>query len=449
MSEQSVFQAGDFNYEECSLLSSSGVSYPDFEKQVVSIILFENIFQNSMHGQLTVIDTNNLPMNMPLTGQDYLTLKIKTPNIQKPIVNHVFCITQLMSRSELSTGAMSYTFKLISPEALRNNRVRVQSSYTDTPSEVIEKVFKDVIKSTKNITIEKTNGIRKYVSPYSRPFDFIKDITRESISSKSQSPNYLFYENTKGFFFVTTDYLYNQGMVAEFEPSDMGLLEEHGKRDVDRDYRNMLSYVISDSTNTVAAARGGMLGGRLVVYNIFNKNYEVHTHDYFRDFDNFSRISKNPIYNETPIDDEGKTLGNFPNSNINLHPTSKSDGLDARYSESYNDNQSEKWLLPLRSKLMELNMGQNIGLSVHGRADLAVGDKIQITLPITGKSHGKDDLEKFYEGEFLVTHLKHIFDGNTKTHMIEMSVAQDSTPQSYEVVADAKEPKIEGTINKV
>ena len=271
MSEQSVFQAGDFNYEECSLLSSSGVSYPDFEKQVVSIILFENIFQNSMHGQLTVIDTNNLPMNMPLTGQDYLTLKIKTPNIQKPVVNHVFCITQLMSRSELSTGAMSYTFKLISPEALRNNRVRVQSSYTDTPSEVIEKVFKDVIKSTKNITIEKTNGIRKYVSPYSRPFDFIKDITRESISSKSQSPNYLFYENTKGFFFVTTDYLYNQGMVAEFEPSDMGLLEEHGKRDVDRDYRNMLSYVISDSTNTVAAARGGMLGGRLVVYNIFNK----------------------------------------------------------------------------------------------------------------------------------------------------------------------------------
>ena len=98
---------------------------------------------------------------------------------------------------------------------------------------------------------------------------------------------------------------------------------------------------------------------------------------------------------------------------------------------------------------MELNMGQNIGLSVHGRADLAVGDKIQITLPITGKSHGKDDLEKFYEGEFLVTHLKHIFDGNPKTHMIEMSVAQDSTPQSYEVVADAKEPKIEGTINKV
>ena len=45
MSEQSVFQAGDFNYEECSLLSSSGVSYPDFEKQVVSIILFENIFK--------------------------------------------------------------------------------------------------------------------------------------------------------------------------------------------------------------------------------------------------------------------------------------------------------------------------------------------------------------------------------------------------------------------
>ena len=444
-----VFQAGDFDYDECTLLSSSGVSYPNFEKQVVSITLFENIFQNSMHGQLTVVDTNNLPMNMPLTGQDYLTLKIKTPNIQQPVVNHVFCITQLMSSGELSTGAITYTFKLISPEALRNNRVRVQGSYTDTPSNVIEHVLTNGIKSTKDMTIETTTGIRKYVSPYSRPFDFIRDITSESISSKSQSPNYLFYENTKGFFFVTTDYLYNQGRVAEFEPSDSGLLEAHGKRDIERDYRNMLNYVKDDTTNTVAAARGGMLGGRLVVYNIFNKNYEVHTHDYFRDFDNFSRISENPIYNETPIDEEGKTLGNFPNSNINLHPTSKSDGLDARYSESYNDNQSEKWILPVRSKLMELSMGQNIGLTVHGRANLAVGDKVHITQPITGKNHGKSDIEKYYDGEFLVTHLKHIFDGSPKTHMIEMSVAQDSVPHSYDVVADAKEPKIQGTINKV
>lgn len=444
-----VFQAGDFDYDECTLLSSSGVSYPNFEKQVVSITLFENIFQNSMHGQLTVVDTNNLPMNMPLTGQDYLTLKIKTPNIQQPVVNHIFCITQLMSSAELATGAITYTFKLISPEALRNNRVRVQGSYTDTPSNVIEHVLTNVIKSTKDMTIETTTGIRKYVSPYSRPFDFIRDITRESISSKSQSPNYLFYENTKGFFFVTTDYLYNQGRVAEFEPSDSGLLEPHGKRDIERDYRNMLNYVKDDTTNTVAAARGGMLGGRLVVYNIFNKNYEVHTHDYFRDFDNFSRISENPIYNETPIDEEGKTLGNFPNSNINLHPTSKSDGLDARYSESYNDNQSEKWILPVRSKLMELTMGQNIGLTVHGRANLAVGDKVHITQPITGKNHGKSDIEKYYDGEFLVTHLKHIFDGSPKTHMIEMSVAQDSVPHSYDVVADAKEPKIQGTINKV
>ena len=444
-----VFQAGDFDYDECTLLSSSGVSYPDFERQVVSIILYENIFQNSMHGQLTVVDTNNLPMHMPLTGQDYLTLKIKTPNIQQPVVNHVFCITQLISRGELSTGAITYTFKLISPEALKNNRVRVQGSYTDTPSEVIERVLKNVIKSTKDMTIETTTGIRKYVSPYSRPFDFIRDITRESISSKSQSPNYLFYENTKGFFFVTTDYLYNQGAVAEFEPSDSGLLEEHGKRDVERDYRNMLNYVVDDTTNTVAAARGGMLGGRLVVYNIFNKNYEVHTHDYFRDFDNFGRISENPIYNETPIDEEGKTLGNFPNSNINLHPTSRADGVDARYNDSYNDNQSEKWLLPVRSKLMELNMGQSIGLTVHGRTNLAVGDKVHITLPITGKSHGKGDLEKVYEGDFLVTHLKHIFDGSPKTHMIEMSVAQDSVPHTYDVVADAKEPKIQGTINKV
>ena len=444
----SYSQAGHYDIQECILKSSSGVEIPDFEKQWVSIQLHENIFSNGMHGELTVVDTNYLPMNMPLTGQDFITLKFTTPDIEEqPIIDHVFYITQLLAREEISNGAITYTFKLISPETLRDNRVRVTSSYTDTPSEVIENVLKNLLKSTKNMTIEGTTGIRKYVSPYSRPFDFIKSLTRESVSSKTSSPHYLFYESTKGYHFVTTDYLYSVDRVAKFEPSDSSLLP-HGMRDIEKDLNNILSYNISDSTNTVAAARGGMLGSRLIVYNIFNKNYELTDHDYLRDFNNFNRINENPIYNDNEIE-EGKKIGSFPNSNINLHPTSKSDGIDARYNENLTDNQSEKWLLPLRSKIMELSMGQSINLTVHGRADIAVGDKVHITLPITGKTHGDSEIDKVFEGDCLVTHLKHVFENVTKEHLIHMTATQDAIPHSYDIIADSTEPKKQGTITKV
>ena len=128
----SISQAGHYDIQECVLKSSSGVEIPDFEKQWVSIQLHENIFSNGMHGELTVVDTNYLPMNMPLTGQDFITLKFTTPDIEEqPIIDHVFYITQLLAREEISNGAITYTFKLISPETLRDNRVRVMSvSYT-------------------------------------------------------------------------------------------------------------------------------------------------------------------------------------------------------------------------------------------------------------------------------------------------------------------------------
>ena len=447
MSSEKLIQAGDFRFVECILKSSSGVVAEKFEKQIVSLEITEDIFKNSMQGIVVVIDNNNLPINMPLTGQDFLTLKIITPGVEsQPVVDTVFCITQLVGRHEdLSVGAMTYTFKLISSETLRDNRVRVQSSYTDTPSKVVEHIMKNFIKSTKNMTIEETTGTRKYVSPYSRPFDFIKNLTRESVSSKTNSPNYLFYENTKGYFFVTTDYLYNQNIVAEFEPSDTGLLEPHGKRDLDRDMRNILSLGVSNTTNTVAAARGGMFGGRLIVYNLFNKNYELFDHDYFRDFDKHSRMNENHIYNESPIDEEGNTLGNFPKSNINLHPTSKSDGLDARYSDNLSDNQIERWLLQHRAKLMELRLGQSMILTVHGRANIAVGDKVHVTKPITGKTHGDSDLDKINDGEFLVTHIKHTFESAPDTHIMDMNVTNDSIAHSYDIKGDTKEPKKLGT----
>ena len=64
------YQAGHYDIQECVLKSSSGVEIPDFEKQWVSIQLHENIFSNGMHGELTVVDTNYLPMNCLLYTSD-------------------------------------------------------------------------------------------------------------------------------------------------------------------------------------------------------------------------------------------------------------------------------------------------------------------------------------------------------------------------------------------
>ena len=55
--------------------------------------IFENIFTNALSGTVEVVDTANLPTNIPLTGKDFLELKLVKPGLEdEPIVNNVFCI---------------------------------------------------------------------------------------------------------------------------------------------------------------------------------------------------------------------------------------------------------------------------------------------------------------------------------------------------------------------
>ena len=73
--------AGEFNLEKCVLISSAGVS-AEITGNVVEINIFESIFSNALTGSIILTDTNNLSDNMPIIGQEYISLKISTPGLK-------------------------------------------------------------------------------------------------------------------------------------------------------------------------------------------------------------------------------------------------------------------------------------------------------------------------------------------------------------------------------
>ena len=85
--------------------------------------------------------------------------------------------------------------------------------------------------------------------------------------------------------------------------------------------------------------------------------------------------------------------------------------------------------------------GVSIQMKVYGYCKMAVGDKVHLTIPITGKDHGKSKIDTFYEGEFLVTKLRHNFDQSERKHTMIMSVVKDAVPTDYQNVAKSIEPK--------
>ena len=76
-----VQYAGEYELQTCEIIASSGV-VAEISNNIVEINLFENIFSSSLTGSIIFADTNNLTDNLPIIGQEYISIKIITPGME-------------------------------------------------------------------------------------------------------------------------------------------------------------------------------------------------------------------------------------------------------------------------------------------------------------------------------------------------------------------------------
>jgi hypothetical protein len=445
--------AGEYELQELKLYSSTG-NVIDLTTTTIEINLFEDITRNSMSGSIIVADTNNLILNAPIIGQEYVSLKIMTPSLdgeQIDFTENVFCAYKIGLRSDLSLTAEIFEIHLTTPELQKNIRTRISKSYTGTVDEIVEDVLRNelFVNSKKPLFIEPTSGIRKIVSPNKNPYGLIQMLKQQAISAHNKSPHFMFFENSKGIHFRSLQSLYEQESMGEYHAGDIGdHTDSQGKTgNIEQDFKRVLSFTQSKTNDMLVNIKTGLLGSKVTIFDIYNKNYSTTTHDYFNNFKDFGRLGKNPIYNNVPIDDKENSLGSFADAKIYLHPTSTTtDYKDAQHYDTdtssypYTSNKIQDTLLSRRSKMMEMETTLNLALQINGNTTIAAGQVINFQKPITGKNHGEGELDKAYSGNYLITKLRHMFQQGTKKHEISMIVSKDSIDESYKDFADGSQP---------
>ena len=75
---------------------------------------------------------------------------------------------------------------------------------------------------------------------------------------------------------------------------------------------------------------------------------------------------------------------------------------------------------------MELNKGSSITMEINGVTTISAGNMIEFNMPINGVQHGKDKIDKYYSGRYLIQSTRHMFDQTTKKHTILMNIVKDS-----------------------
>ena len=430
--------AGEYSLERLELITINGKF--DLTKNYLQLDLFEDLFSSGITGSLVITDTNNLIVNSPLVGQEYLRLKISSPGISNAdaidFSENVLSVYSIGIQEDNSKGSQIIELRLITPESLTNQRVRVSKSYSDTTDRIVEDILTgtNFINTKKNIFIEPTKGNRRIVVPNMHPFNIINNLASESESVVNPSNYHLFFENAQGYHFKSLINLFRQNTKGEYNTGDVGTINQK-TQEVD-DFNRVIAFQRTGSTNMLTNIMSGMLSSRLTTHDIYNKTYSSYFHDYSFDTD-IPRMEKNPIYSSKPIDDLGRSIGQFYDSKIHLNSRSGTT-INKSFSrgESDDDKNSEgvssslttgSGLLKRKSKYAEMIGAINYNIKVVGHTQMRVGQMINFTISTVGNDHGKGASNDLISGKFLIEKLRHTFyRAPTVFHQVNMSITKDS-----------------------
>ena len=291
---ENVLKAGEFVIDECIIHTTSGQTVNLLRLPYVmnNIVVEEDIEQSSIFGSITFLDSQNAASEGPIIGQETLTLKIRTTGINNEdsildFSGHslmVFSIRKNVAIGE-TLGATQISF--CSFEMMEDRRMRVSQSFEGTYDKIVEKVFRDILKSKKKLWIEESVGKKKIIAPNISPFDVIRLAMHQAIN-ESKEPTYYFWETTKGYSFRTLKSMYSTSsklgapMFRYIERAKPGgeFGSKNASMDVMGDLASIERWEILTGTDTLVNYQNGVYASKLIEHDIFNKTYNEYKYDY-------------------------------------------------------------------------------------------------------------------------------------------------------------------------
>ena len=453
-----IQEPGEFQLLDARLKTSTGLNV-DIAKSIVGITIFEDLFSSTISGSIAIQDSINLASVGPLIGQEYLFLKLKTPNLvdQDAAIDFstdAFIVYNIGGREDVGNGVQVYILSFVSQELIKDQRTKVKKSLVGPFSDIVESMLTNQLQTKKKIVIEPTAGVKKIVSPNLRPFDVIKMASKQSVSRDTREPTYVFYESLKGFNFRSLASLYNQETKIVFNKDDPSTNVSNRGIDVEAELRNILEFEISSVNDSLVNYRTGMFASTMITHDIISKTYSTKIYNYLDEYSNETHIDKHPIVNDLPINKRGERVSDFPARTFVI-PTSLSGSNDSQHdtltgNQPYAAYDPQRWLQRRNSQLIQLESGLNVNILIHGNTLLTVGDIVELNIPFTSSSLAKyvgdgeqSTVDKLFRKNFLIKRIRHEFDTATSPfkHQMYVNLVRDGLDKKLESPEDNFEPE--------
>ena len=415
-SSQVLRFAGDVSIDKVKIITAKGF-YQDVGAQVINVQFYEDLFAPFITGSLILKDSLDLVNLFPFIGEEYLELEISTPTLDKNNIKGKYYIYKMTNREMSGDKSVVYQLHFISVEAVVDLNKKTSRVFGDKISKMIEPFIKDKtfgLESDKKVFIEETLNNTKYISNYWTPIENIMHLADTAINT-NRSPSYVFFENRDGFYFISLEKLYTAGVFQDFVYDKYTRDDRPGGgsvRNPEKDFKRILEISIPTAFDYMDRIRSGMLSSRQVSYDVTKKTYSAKNYNMFQRFEQQKHLNKYPINSDRSIFRASSRIINYPKNFGNFNG----------FGDVTNAKSNQE-----RISLLKLAEANKINITVPGRCDYTVGQKIKLDLkriePLSKKDG--DTTDKMFSGNYIIAAINHYVD--REKHECYMEIIKESS----------------------
>jgi hypothetical protein len=407
--------AGDVSIDKINIVTSAGV-YQDITAQVINVQYYEDLFSPFITGSLIIKESLDLINVLPFAGEELVEIEITTPSLERGNIKGKYYIYKLSNRELIGDRSMVYQLHFISTEAVVDLNKKISKVFSGKISDIVDKFIVDKtigLESTKALFAEPTSNNVKYISNYWTPVGNIQHLV-EQATNRNKVPNYVFFENRDGFYFISLDTLYTADVYQNFvyDKYTRDDLKNSGSiRNIEEDYKRISSITIPTGFDYMDRIANGMLSSRAFSYDVTKKTYTAKQYNMFDKFSSQQHLNKNAVSSDKAIFRANSTQMTVPRSFGNFN--------------GFGDVTNFK-IIQERTSLIKLADSNKIQITIPGRCDYTVGQKVSIALnKIEPISKQDDDVtDKMFSGNYLISAINHYIDRNK--HECHVELIKDS-----------------------
>ena len=402
------FTAGEYELNDIQIVGQL-LPRVSVRNLMIELNIYEDIHSPFMSGSLIMRDTMNHRANMSMTGQEEIEFNLRTnedcEEIDfKTIRGRIYKIDNIVATTNTE---QTYELHFISIDAMRNSQTRVKSAFRGSSDQIVKNILRNTLKTKKPYFAEESSKFMHITGNNRHPFEFIRMCANRSVSRKHNTAGYLFYENHRGYNFVSKNELLFDGNEPREVVESFFTAYQRPRVDAPVEMRTLLSFIVTSGQDTIRDTSNGLLNNTHYVFNRTGKSFTKNVSSY-ETYQQSKNADGFGLYTKTPEKDT-QTLFDFSDGTVSLSSFDKYlHMIDADDTHDYTNNGDKD---PDRIR-ETASYFKRVKITMHGNSNLAAGDVIRLDLPrhepITNSQDEVYDV--FDSGRYIIESVNHRVD---------------------------------------